>query len=106
MIPTSEDDPDDRAIEAIPDQTFREPDRDLDRRRLAQCLLRLLDELPEAQREVFLLREEGGLSLGEIAETTGSSIDTAKSRLRYALAKLRRGLARENLGSSTDQTKN
>jgi RNA polymerase sigma-70 factor (ECF subfamily) len=44
------------------------------------------------QREVFLLTEEGGLSLEEIAEATGVSFETAKSRLRYAIAKLRAGL--------------
>jgi RNA polymerase sigma-70 factor (ECF subfamily) len=55
-------------------------------------LLRLMEGLPSVQREVFLLAEEGGLSLGEIAEATGVSFETAKSRLRYAIAKLRKGL--------------
>jgi RNA polymerase sigma-70 factor (ECF subfamily) len=44
------------------------------------------------QREAFLLREEGGLSVEEIAEVTGVNAETAKSRLRYAVAKLRKGL--------------
>ena len=42
--------------------------------------------------KAFLLREEGGLSLEEIAEATGVNMETAKSRLRYALAKLRQGM--------------
>lgn len=63
-----------------------------DQRRQAERLLALLAELPEAQREVFLLREEAGLSLDEIAQTTGTGRETVKSRLRYALARLRRGL--------------
>ena len=51
-----------------------------------------LEALPSAQREVFLLREEAGLSLPEIAEVTGIDLEAAKSRLRYALAKLREAL--------------
>ena len=52
-----------------------------------------LDELPPEQREAFLLRVEGGLGLEEIARTTGAAQETAKSRLRYALAKIREKLA-------------
>ena len=45
--------------------------------------------LPEDQRTAFLLREESGLSVAEIASVTGVNAETAKSRLRYAVAKLR-----------------
>ena len=45
--------------------------------------------LPAEQREVVLLRLEGGLDLGEIASITGANQETCKSRLRYALAKLK-----------------
>jgi DNA-binding NarL/FixJ family response regulator len=45
--------------------------------------------LPHAQREVFLMYQEGGLELSEIAALTGAGIETVKSRLRYALTKLR-----------------
>jgi RNA polymerase sigma-70 factor, ECF subfamily len=45
--------------------------------------------LPPAQREAFLLQHEGGLSLAEIAELTGAGTETVKSRIRYAVAKLR-----------------
>jgi RNA polymerase sigma-70 factor (ECF subfamily) len=48
-----------------------------------------LDGLPPAQREAFLLHEEAGLSVAEIAAATGSNEEAAKSRLRYALAKLK-----------------
>ena len=64
----------------------------VDRKRSADRLLAALAELPEAQREAFLLQQEGGLSLEEIAEATGVSRETAKSRLRYALSKLRASL--------------
>ena len=48
-----------------------------------------LEALPPLQREAFLLHEEGGLSVAEIAAATGSNEEAAKSRLRYALAKLK-----------------
>jgi RNA polymerase sigma-70 factor, ECF subfamily len=48
-----------------------------------------LEALPALQREVFLLHEEGGLSVSEIAAATGANEETAKSRLRYAMAKLK-----------------
>ena len=60
-----------------------------ERRRLQIALA----ELPHEQREAFLLRVEGGLGLEEIARTTGAAQETAKSRLRYALAKIREKLA-------------
>ena len=48
-----------------------------------------LAALPPAQREAFLLHQEGGLELAEIAALTGAGVETVKSRIRYALAKLR-----------------
>jgi RNA polymerase sigma-70 factor (ECF subfamily) len=48
-----------------------------------------LEALPPLQREAFLLHEEGGLSIAEIAAATGANDETAKSRLRYATAKLK-----------------
>ena len=52
-----------------------------------------LAALPEEQREVFLLREQGGLGFREIAEVTGVPENTVKSRMRYALEGLRKTLA-------------
>jgi RNA polymerase sigma-70 factor (ECF subfamily) len=51
--------------------------------------LRALAVLPPAQREAFLLHEEAGLSVAEIARATGANEEAAKSRLRYALSKLK-----------------
>lgn len=56
---------------------------------------RLVDALatvPPLQRDAFLLHIEGGLSLEEIADLTGSSSETVKSRLRYAYRRLRAAL--------------
>jgi RNA polymerase sigma factor (sigma-70 family) len=52
-------------------------------------LLHCLDELPEAQRAAFLLHHEDGASVEDLAERLGLQFETAKSRLRYALQKLR-----------------
>lgn len=48
-----------------------------------------LAALPAEQREAFVLREESGLSLDEIAATTDVGRETTKSRLRYAVSRLR-----------------
>ena len=60
-------------------------ERQLARRRLELALRRLPDE----QRDVFLLHEEAGLSIDDIAMVTGAKREATKSRLRYAVAKLR-----------------
>ena len=51
----------------------------------------------DEQREVFLLREYEGLRFNEIAKITGTSVNTAKSRMRYALAALRKFLSQEKI---------
>ncbi len=67
------------------DQPDMNTERLLAKERLALALL----DLPDEQRDVFLLHEEAGLSIDEIAAVTGSKRETAKSRLRYAVSKLR-----------------
>jgi RNA polymerase sigma-70 factor (ECF subfamily) len=92
-VPISyDDDPDDPMIDRLPATAGTQPDRQVDLARQAGQLLRLIEGLPEAQREALLLREEAGLSLEEIAAATGVNMETAKSRLRYAVAKLRHGM--------------
>ncbi len=61
-------------------------------RQQGDAILRELDALPPPQREAFLLYEEGGMSVEEIAHTTGVTFEAAKSRLRYAIARLRERL--------------
>lgn len=50
----------------------------------------LIDDLPEAQREVLLMRYYRNMSFKEIAEATGVSINTALGRMRYAILNMRR----------------
>lgn len=58
-------------------------------------LRRLVDKLPEEQREVVMMRYFGDLSFKEIAEQTNVSINTALGRMRYALINLRK-MIKEN----------
>ncbi len=58
---------------------------------------RLVDNLPEEQREVVILRHYAGLSFREIAEQTGVSINTALGRMRYALINMRKMIREANL---------
>ena len=51
------------------------------------------EDAPPPQREAFVMQYEGGMSVEEIADATGVTRETAKSRLRYALAKIRQGLS-------------
>jgi RNA polymerase sigma-70 factor (ECF subfamily) len=62
-----------------------------------------IDQLPDEQREVFLMRQLAGLSFKEIGEVVGAPENTVKSRMRYALEKLRSELA--DLDPREDQTK-
>jgi RNA polymerase sigma-70 factor, ECF subfamily len=68
------------------------PERRAEQRELGEALMAALNELPEVQREAFLLAEEGGLTLEEIASLAGVGREAIKSRLRYATAKLRNKL--------------
>jgi len=77
------------AVEALPASRREEPEARVATRQLREQLHAALDTLPAAQRDAFLLQHEGGLSLVEIAELTGVGLETVKSRLRYAVAKLR-----------------
>jgi RNA polymerase sigma-70 factor (ECF subfamily) len=72
----------------LPDGTA-DPARHAEGRETLARFAAALERLPPAQREAFLLHEEAGLTLAEIAAATGSNEEAAKSRLRYAMAKLR-----------------
>jgi len=52
-----------------------------------------VERLPDDQREVFVLREVSNLPFKEIAEITGVSENTVKSRMRYALERLQEALS-------------
>jgi RNA polymerase sigma-70 factor (ECF subfamily) len=60
---------------------------------IKERILAAVDELPNDQREVFLLREVSNLPFKEIAEITGVPENTVKSRMRYALERLQAALS-------------
>lgn len=93
--PTTHADALDAVGDGPADSTHRGPERQAESAQLAVRLRQALDKLPLEQREVFVLHEETGLSLEEIGRLTGVGMETAKSRLRYALAKLRQSLREE-----------
>jgi RNA polymerase sigma-70 factor (ECF subfamily) len=64
-------------------------------RELAERLVSAVEALPLEQRGAFVMFAHAGLSLEEIALATGVAVETAKSRLRYARARLREALAGE-----------
>ena len=91
-VPASFDDDYGPALESIAGRRGDDPAVAVDARQQAQRLLQLIDALPEAQREAFLLQQESDMSVEEIAQATGVNRETAKSRLRYAISKLRQGM--------------
>ncbi len=77
------DDPDLRA------STADGPDAETEKSMARTQFLRALNDLPIEQRDTFLLHEEAALTVEQIAKVTGVPHETAKSRLRYAVNKLR-----------------
>ncbi|NND15906.1 MAG: sigma-70 family RNA polymerase sigma factor [Eudoraea sp.] len=57
----------------------------------------LIDELPEDQKEVLMMRIYRDMSFKEISENTGVSINTALGRMRYALINLRKIIEKNNI---------
>ena len=91
--PPAPEDADERAAR-IPDPDT--PERQLSEFEQRRRLQLALDALPPEQREVVVLRLEQELTLEEIGEITGVGRETVKSRLRYAMDKLRAGLGSED----------
>jgi RNA polymerase sigma-70 factor (ECF subfamily) len=87
------DDDGDRWADRVAADASDGPLARIESRQQAQAFLDALAQLPEPQREAFVLQAEGGLSIDEVASATGVGAETAKTRLRYAKAKLRTLLA-------------
>ena len=64
---------------------------------IASDVRRMVELLPDEQREVVMMRYYSGLSFKEIAEQTGVSINTALGRMQYALINLRKMIKEKNL---------
>lgn len=70
-----------------------DPGKDLERKRIYEAILEALDELPEDQKQVVVLREIEGLAYKEIAAVLDIPEGTVMSRLYYARKKLQKSLA-------------
>lgn len=95
--PTAHSDTLDDHHDLLAESSHRGPERQIASEQIAERMSAALARLPVEQVEVFVLYEESGLSLNEIADITGVGMETAKSRLRYALAKLRRSLLEDGV---------
>jgi len=84
-------------LNQIADDQNRQPEFEQARDEQAKHLKTALMALPNDQRAAFLLQQESGLSLADIARREGVGRETIKSRLRYAINKLR-----DRLGPSTE----
>lgn len=82
----------DEVPEDLPAPAELQPQVQAERADTVRSLRQALAALPAEQREIIVLREERELSLEQIAEIQGVGRETVKSRLRYALAKLRETL--------------
>ncbi|MCK4707791.1 MAG: sigma-70 family RNA polymerase sigma factor [Gammaproteobacteria bacterium] len=68
------------------------PEETVMQNQLMNKFRQILDQLPQQQRDVFLLREEAGLTSVQIAEVMQVSVDTVKSRMRYAVSRLKEAI--------------
>lgn len=92
FVSTDADEAADAEILALAGPRGDQPDVRAFTGQIRERLNAALAALPLAQRDAFLLQQESGLSLSEIAALTGVGSETVKSRLRYASARLRAAL--------------
>lgn len=85
-------DHDEEVVMALPDPEHARPEALVADGQVQAAFRAALQSLPPEQRDAFLLYEEGGLSLDDIGRVTNVNMETAKSRLRYAISKLRAAL--------------
>ncbi len=74
-----------------------EPAGNIEQRQSHDKVRKMLDHLPEEQREVIILRHYADMSFAEIAKTTKCSINTALGRMRYGLLNLRKMVKEKQL---------
>lgn len=89
------EDEDDQPLVAQLTSKEKGPAEEVERKDRAKRVLKALESLPEIQREVFLMRVQGGLSFSEIAESLGIPLNTALGRMHDATTKLKKMLSVE-----------
>lgn len=89
LVSLDEDEDDPIEVDAGP---AADPLRVAEGREALERFAAALAALPLVQREAFLLHQEAGMTAAQIAEATGTNQEAAKSRLRYAMDKLREAM--------------
>jgi RNA polymerase sigma-70 factor (ECF subfamily) len=79
----------------LTDSSSSLPEARLSSRELSMAILRAVQGLPDAEREVFLLRTQAQLPFRAIAEELGAPLNTVLSRMHRALQRVRRALGQE-----------
>ena len=88
MVPIGDDD-DTVASAALVSPSHDQPDARAAASETSARLRAAIAALPPLQRDAFLLHQESGMSLAEIGQLTGVGVETVKSRVRYAMTRLR-----------------
>ncbi|MDP4221452.1 MAG: sigma-70 family RNA polymerase sigma factor [Bacteroidota bacterium] len=86
------DDSSENGIDELADEFSVSPEEYVEQKLFREAMAKALDELPEAQRDVFIMHEIEGIPFEEIARITGAPINTLLSRKRYAVKFLRERL--------------
>lgn len=88
---------DDENMAELPDGNAFSPERELGASDTGKAIMTAINQLPEEQKEVFMLREQE-LSFKDIAQIQQCSLNTVLSRMRYALQTLRNYLSEFDRG--------
>ena len=81
------------SLDEFIDEIVASPERSLEGAFFREAMTQALAELPEAQRDVFIMHEIEGIPYEEIVKITGAPLNTLLSRKRYAVKYLRERLA-------------
>jgi len=92
LVGSQDDDTAESSIDLKPRQILNEAESEINSVRAAESLKYCIAQLPQAQKDSFLLKEEAGLSVKDIAAVLNTSFEASKSRLRYAYENLRQCL--------------
>lgn len=76
------------SLDILPDEQFAEEDQ-IKRAEMEARIWKMIDELPERRREIFLMAKRDGISYKEIAEQTGLSVKTVENHVFRAMQSLR-----------------
>ena len=82
----------DEVLAALPAPEHEQPEQQVSQFQARRGLQRAIEQLPDEQRQALLLKWEHDLSVEDIAQITGAPRETVKSRLRYAVGRIRDAL--------------